>query len=96
MIRVVFISIFPFSWRLGPSNPLVSVVSQTSMFGLYYLIRDVIVSVAAFGGALLWMVSPATNLITAFVCGLLGAIYFAIYGKDLRTGARSAAEISRA
>jgi len=33
---------------------------------------------------------------TAFVCGLLGAIYFAIYGKDLGTGARSAAEIFRA
>jgi len=50
------------------------------------LIRDVIVSVAAFGGALLWMVSPATNFITAFVCGLLGTLYFAIYGKDLGTG----------
>ncbi|MFH1970597.1 MAG: hypothetical protein ABIJ53_09805 [Verrucomicrobiota bacterium] len=37
------------------------------------------------GGALLWMVSPATNFITAFACGLLGTIYFAIYGKDLGT-----------
>ena len=69
---------------------------KAGMFGLYYLIRDVIVSVAAFGGALLWMVSPATNFITAFVCGLLGTIYFAIYGKDLGTGARSEAEITRA
>ena len=59
---------------------------KAGMFGLYYLIRDVIVSVAAFGGALLWMVSPATNFITAFVCGLLGTLYFAIYGKDLGTG----------
>ncbi|MCX6991677.1 MAG: MFS transporter [Kiritimatiellaeota bacterium] len=59
---------------------------KAGMFGLYYLIRDVIVSIAAFGGALLWMVSPATNFITAFVCGLLGTIYFAIYGKDLGTG----------
>ena len=58
---------------------------KAGMFGLYYLIRDMIVSVAAFGGALLWMVSPATNLITAFVCGLLGTLYFAIYGKDLGT-----------
>jgi MFS family permease len=56
---------------------------KAGMFGLYYLIRDVIVSVAAFGGALLWMVSPATNLITACACGLLGTAYFAIYGKDL-------------
>lgn len=69
---------------------------KAGMFGLYYLIRDVIVSAAAFGGALLWMVSPATNFITAFICGLLGAIYFAIYGKDQGTGARSAAEITRA
>lgn len=56
---------------------------KAGMFGLYYLIRDVIVSVAAFGGAGLWMMSPATNFITAFACGLLGTIYFAIYGKDL-------------
>lgn len=59
---------------------------KAGMFGLYYLVRDVIVSIAAFGGALLWMVSPATNFITAFVCGLLGTVYFAIYGKDLGTG----------
>lgn len=61
---------------------------KAGMFGLYYLIRDVIVSVAAFGGALLWMVSPATNFITACTCGLLGTIYFAIYGKDSETGDR--------
>lgn len=31
-------------------------------FGLYYLIRDVVVSVAAFGGALLWDASAAQDL----------------------------------
>ena len=65
---------------------------KAGMFGLYYLNRDVIVSVAAFGGALLWMVSPTTNFITAFVCGLLGTIYFAIYGKDLGAGAQPAGQ----
>ena len=56
---------------------------KAGMFGLYYLIRDVIVSVAAFGGAFLWNVSPITNFIAAFVCGLIGTVYFAIAGKDL-------------
>ena len=54
-----------------------------------------LISVSAFGGALLWMVSPATNFITAFVCGLLGTIYFAIYGKDFGADAGSASKIAR-
>jgi len=56
---------------------------KASVFGLYYLIRDVIVSVAAFSGALLWDVSPATNFLVAFGFGLLGTLYFALRGKDL-------------
>ena len=34
---------------------------QAGMFGLYYLIRDVFVSVAALGGAFLWQISPEMN-----------------------------------
>jgi MFS family permease len=56
---------------------------KAGMFGLYYLIRDVIVSVGAFGGAFLWQISPEANFLTAFACGLAGTIYFWIYGKDL-------------
>jgi len=56
---------------------------KAGMFGLYYLIRDVVVSVAAFGGALLWQISPETNFATAFVFGVIGTLGFAIYGKDL-------------
>lgn len=56
---------------------------KAGMFGLYYLIRDTIVSVAAFGGALLWMISPKVNLLTAFACGALGTIWFALRGRDL-------------
>ncbi len=56
---------------------------KAGMFGAYYLVRDVIVSVAAFGGAYLWSLSPATNLITAFGFGILGTIFFFLYGKDL-------------
>ncbi len=80
---------------------------KASTFGVYYLIRDIVVSVAAFGGALLWdastttrllgllgvegsqvpwiatLTSPAVNLMTAFGFGLLGTLYFAVFGKDL-------------
>ncbi|HCA40695.1 MAG TPA: MFS transporter [Aminobacterium sp.] len=57
---------------------------KAAMFGLYYLIRDVIVSIAAFGGAFLWMVSPALNFYVAFACGAAGTIWFAVKGKDLK------------
>lgn len=52
-------------------------------FGLYYLIRDVIVSIAAFGGAFLWLISPETNFLVAFAFGLTGTIWFAIQGREL-------------
>ncbi len=66
---------------LAPSN------CRAGMFGLYYLIRDVFVSVAAFGGALLWQISPETNFLVAFAFGIVGTVAFAIYGKDLRSAA---------
>jgi MFS family permease len=57
---------------------------KAGTFGAYYLARDVIVSAAAFGGALLWNLSPAANFLTAFGLGLLGTVYFALFGKDLQ------------
>ena len=57
---------------------------KAAMFGLYYLLRDVIVSVAAFGGAFLWQIGPALNFLVAFSCGLLGTIGFALWGEDLK------------
>ena len=56
---------------------------KAGIFGLYYLIRDVIVSLAAFGGAFLWEVSPQTNFLAAFGFGLMGSFIFARFGKDL-------------
>ena len=56
---------------------------KAAMFGYYYLVRDVIVSLAAFGGALLWNISPAVNFLTAFGFGVLGTAYFAWFGRDL-------------
>jgi MFS family permease len=82
---------------------------KAGTFGVYYLLRDVVVSVAAFGGALLWdpstaaklvdilglgqgllpfiesVTSPTTNFLVAFGFGLLGTIYFALFGKDLKS-----------
>jgi MFS family permease len=56
---------------------------KAGMFGLYYLIRDIFVSLAALGGAFLWQVSPQANLITAFFFGIAGTVGFAIYGRDV-------------
>jgi MFS family permease len=82
---------------------------KASSFGVYYLLRDVVVSLAAFGGAFLWdasaatrvidtlgfgrsllpwiesLTSPATNFLTAFGFGLLGTVYFALFGRDLKS-----------
>jgi MFS family permease len=57
---------------------------KAGTFGAYYLVRDVIVSLAAFGGAFLWNVSPATNFLVAFGFGLLGTLAFALFGQDLK------------
>lgn len=55
---------------------------KAAMFGLYYLVRDVLVALAAFGGAFLWQLSPQLNLVVAFLFGILGSIWFAIYGSN--------------
>ncbi len=55
---------------------------KAAMFGLYYLLRDVIVSLAAFGGAFLWLMGPHINFLVAFSCGVLGTIGFALWGSD--------------
>ena len=55
---------------------------KAAMFGLYYLVRDVLVAFAAFGGALLWRVSPELNLKVAFAFGVLGTLWFAWRGRD--------------
>jgi MFS family permease len=57
---------------------------KAGMYGLYYFMRDVCVSVAAFGGAFLWQINPTINLIVAFCFGVVGTIGFARYGTDVR------------
>ena len=63
---------------------LAPVHCQAGMFGLYYLIRDVVVSVAAFGGALLWQINPEVNFLAAFVFGVIGTVGFGLFGKDVQ------------
>jgi MFS family permease len=82
---------------------------KASTFGVYYLLRDIVVSVAAFGGAFLWdastaaklfdalgtghnllpwiesVTSPTANFLTAFGFGIVGTLYFALFGKDLKS-----------
>ena len=61
---------------------------KAGMFGLYYLIRDMVVGLAALGGAFLWQISPQTNLITAFVFGVIGTVGFAVFGRDMPAARR--------
>lgn len=56
---------------------------KAAMFGAYYLVRDVIVSIAAFGGAGLWAISPQVNFSVAFAFGVVGTVWFIIKGSDL-------------
>ncbi|MGD9826072.1 MFS transporter [Desulfobacter sp.] len=58
---------------------------KAGMFGLYYLIRDIFVSIAAFGGAFIWQKSPEICLISAFVFGVFGTSVYAFFGTDLST-----------
>ncbi len=58
--------------------------SQGSIFGAYYLFRDIIVSIAVLFSALLWNLGPNWNFLTASFFGLIGTIIFIIFGKDER------------
>ncbi len=62
---------------LAPEN------RKAGMFGLYYLLRDMVVSVAALGGAYLWIIGPEVNLWVAFGFGVLGTCWFTWKGRDL-------------
>jgi len=57
--------------------------AKARTFGAYYLIRDVIVSIAALSSAWLWNLSPSANFLTAAGFGILGSVLFAVYGRDV-------------
>ena len=56
---------------------------KAGMFGLYYLLRDVIVSLAAFSAGFLWNISPQVNFLVAFGFGLAGTLFFILFGEDM-------------
>lgn len=57
---------------------------KASAYGTYYLIRDVVVSVAALFSASLWNVSPYLNFGLASLFGFIGLIIFVRFGQDQR------------
>ncbi len=55
--------------------------AEARSFGLYYFVRDFVVSFAAFLGGFLWKISPAFNLYTAAATGIAGTLFFVFFGK---------------
>ncbi|KAF0115438.1 MAG: major facilitator superfamily protein [Rhodospirillaceae bacterium] len=53
---------------------------KAAVFGLYYLIRDIFVTAAAFGGAVVWGMAPLANLTAAAVFGGMGTLLFLFHG----------------
>lgn len=55
--------------------------AEARTYGLYYFIRDGIVAFAGFLGGVLWNKSPELNLLIAGVFGIIGTLYFAVFGR---------------
>ena len=59
------------------------------MIGAYYLVRDLIVSVAAIVGAYLWKLGPQLNFLGAAAFGIGGTIF---YVRTIRQERKAALE----
>jgi MFS family permease len=59
--------------------------AKARTFGTYYLLRDIVVSLAALSSAYLWNISPETNFLVACGFGVCGTVWFALFGKDLKS-----------
>ncbi len=55
---------------------------KSEAFGLYYFVRDSTVAFAAFLGGWLWIKGPVINFTTATVFGILGSVFFIIFGRE--------------
>ena len=51
---------------------------RARVVGLYYLVRSLSITPAAFIGGILWKFAPETPFVTAGVIGLIGTIVFAL------------------
>jgi Na+/melibiose symporter-like transporter len=49
---------------------------REQMAGAYFLVRDLIVSVAALAGAYLWSLEPRLNLVAAVILGVVGTLFY--------------------
>lgn len=58
---------------------------KASVFGAYYLMRDIVVAVAALFSAALWSIGPAVNFLTAAGFGLIGTMLFIGFGNDMES-----------
>src|SRR5260370_34152015 len=54
------------------------------MVGAYYLVRDLIASVAAIFGAYLWSKNPNVNFLAAAAVGVIGTIFYIKTIRDQR------------
>jgi MFS family permease len=59
---------------IGCCNPQ----RRGQMVGVYYLIRDLLVSGAALLGAALWQIGPRVNLISAALIGAIGTLFYVL------------------
>jgi len=62
--------------------------AKANTFGTYYLLRDLVVSLAAFGAGFLWKIANVgylVNFLVAGAFGVIGTIYFAVFGKDMKS-----------
>lgn len=55
--------------------------AKARAYGLYYFVRDLIVSFAAFVGGFIWKIGPVFNFFTAAAFGVIGTLLFVFYGK---------------
>ncbi len=65
---------------------------KASAYGTYYLLRDIVVSIAALLSAALWNISPQVNFYTASFFGFLGLALFLKYGSDKRNAVKNDAK----
>ena len=59
---------------VGMAQPAI----RARSIGLYYLVRSLAISPAAFIGCLLWNVAPAVSFVMAGGFGLIGAVVFVV------------------
>lgn len=63
--------------ELAPEN------AKASTFGAYYMIRNIVASLAAVAGAFLWTVSPSTAFFSASAMGISAFVIYNLFGREI-------------